>query len=74
MKKHPSVEFSIQVTNKAKVIESLEKNLTDLSLVSILPEHLSVEKVNLLPNKLFLVGKPNSELQKKRLNRESLQQ
>ncbi|MFN5493789.1 MAG: LysR family transcriptional regulator [Bacteroidota bacterium] len=74
MRKHPSVEFSIQVTNKAKVIEALDKNLTDLSLVSILPEHLRVEKVNLLPNKLFLVGKPDGELQKKRLSREYLQQ
>jgi DNA-binding transcriptional LysR family regulator len=49
----------MDVTNKSKVVESLEKNEVDFSLVSILPEKMNIEKLDLLPNKLYLVG--NSE-------------
>lgn len=56
MKQHPGAELVMDVTNKAKVIESLENNEVDFSLVSIIPENLSVNKVNLLENKLYLVG------------------
>lgn len=53
---HPAVELILDVTNKSKVIESLEKNEVDLALVSVLPENLRIEKHELLDNKLFLVG------------------
>jgi len=56
MQQHPGVELSMVVTNKQSVIDSLEQNNVDFALVSILPDHLQVEKINLLPNKLFLVG------------------
>ncbi len=46
----------MDVTNKAKVIETLEKNEVDFSLVSVLPTHLQINKVELMQNKLFLVG------------------
>ncbi len=50
------VELLMDVTNKNKVIESLEKNEVDFALVSILPNSLNIEKLDLLQNKLFLVG------------------
>ncbi|MBX9734412.1 MAG: LysR family transcriptional regulator [Chitinophagaceae bacterium] len=53
---NPLVELNMDVTNKARVIDSLEKNEVDFSLVSILPDRLSIEKISLMPNKLFLVG------------------
>lgn len=53
---HQGIELLLDVTNKAKVIESLEKNEVDFSLVSVLPENLQIEKVELLQNKLFLMG------------------
>lgn len=56
IRQHPGVELVMDVTNKAKVIQSLENNKVDFSLVSILPDKLSVEKIDLLKNKLFLVG------------------
>lgn len=56
MKRHPGVELIMDVTNKSKVIEDLKKNAVDFSLVSILPALLAVNKVNLLDNKLYLVG------------------
>ncbi len=59
MKKHPGIELEMDVTNKSSVIESLEKNEVDFALVSILPKSLQIEKLDLLQNKLFLVGSRN---------------
>jgi DNA-binding transcriptional LysR family regulator len=56
LKLHKEIELLLDVTNKAKVIESLENNEVDFSLVSVLPQHLQIEKVELMQNKLFLVG------------------
>lgn len=56
IKQHEGIELLLDVTNKAKVIESLEKNEVDFSLVSLLPDNLAIEKVSLMENKLYLVG------------------
>ena len=56
LKKNNDIELILDVTNKSKVLESLEKNEVDFSLVSILPENLLVDQVELMQNKLFLVG------------------
>ncbi len=56
MKQHPGVDLFMDVTNKAKVIESLDRNEVDFSLVSIIPDTLQVNRIELLPNKLYLVG------------------
>lgn len=56
MQKNPGVELLMDVTNKERVIQSVEENVVDLSLVSILPRAPRVEHLDLLPNKLFLVG------------------
>ncbi|MTB50855.1 LysR family transcriptional regulator [Lewinella sp. W8] len=62
---HQGVELAMDVTNKAKVVESLKANRVDLCLVSIVPPSLSVNQLDLLPNKLFLVGKANAPLAEK---------
>lgn len=59
IKQNPGVELLMDVTNKNKVIESLENNTVDFALVSILPNTLNIEKLDLMKNKLYLVG--NSE-------------
>jgi len=56
LKEHSGVELVMDVTNKAKVIESLENNEVDFSLVSILPESIAVENIKLMQNKLYLVS------------------
>jgi DNA-binding transcriptional LysR family regulator len=56
IKQHPGIELLMDVTNKAQVVQSLENNEVDFSLVSILPKTLQVEKLDLLQNKLYLVG------------------
>lgn len=56
MKDHDGIELLMDVTNKTKVAESLENNDVDFALVSILPTTLHIEKLDLLKNKLYLVG------------------
>ncbi len=56
MNQHAGIELFMDVANKNRVLESLEKNELDFALVSILPSHLRVGKFDLLQNKLFLVG------------------
>lgn len=53
---HPEVDLKLDVTNKAKVLESLSANEVDFALVSILPDQMQVDGVTLMPNQLFLVG------------------
>lgn len=59
LKQNESVELRLDVSNKTKVIEALERNETDFALVSVLPKQLQLNKIELMPNHLFLVG--NSE-------------
>lgn len=56
MKTNPGVDLTMDVTNKTVVVENLEQNLVDFALVSVLPEHLKLERVELMPNILQLVA------------------
>lgn len=56
MNQHKSIDLLLDVTNRAKVIESLERNEVDFALVSVLPEKLQIEKIDLMQNKLYCVG------------------
>lgn len=56
VKNHSGVELIMDVTNKNKVLESLENNDVDFALVSVLPKILNFEKLDLLQNKLYLIG------------------
>lgn len=55
MEANPGVDLVMDVTNKSKVVRSLEENEIDFAMVSVLPEHLKVRRVELMQNKLFLV-------------------
>lgn len=56
LKQHENIELRLDVSNKTKVIESLEKNETDFALVSVLPTNVQLNNIELMPNHLFLVG------------------
>jgi len=64
LKLHQGVELAMDVTNKAKVIESLETNSVDFSLVSILPDSIAVDSIKLMQNKLYLVSNNDSRFNK----------
>jgi DNA-binding transcriptional LysR family regulator len=56
LKEHEEVELIMDVTNRARVINSLEKNEVDFSFVSVIPEFLELNNLDLMDNKLVLVG------------------
>ncbi len=58
---HPAIDFKMDVTNKLKVVRDLEENKVDFALVSVLPDHLNLEKLPLLTNSLYLVGGSDRE-------------
>ena len=64
MKLHDGIELLMDVTNKSKVLESLENNEVDFALVSVLPTSLNIEKLDLLQNKLYLVGNADTNFKK----------
>lgn len=64
MKQHKSLELIVDVTNRGKALESLEHNTVDFSLISILPAAPLVEKLDLLENRLFLVGNGKEKFKK----------
>tara|TARA_R110002049_G_scaffold7173_4_gene42569 strand:+ start:868 stop:1797 length:930 start_codon:yes stop_codon:yes gene_type:complete len=65
LREHEGVELILDVTNKSKVIESLEQNSVDFSLVSVLPDHLKIDSIQLMENKLYLVGNAERKFNKK---------
>ena len=65
IKQHDGIELQMDVTNKTKVVESLEKNEVDFSLVSVLPDNLQIQKIELLQNKLYLVGNTEQKFKQK---------
>ena len=62
LKKNQGVELSLDVTNKIKVLKNLERNEVDFSLVSVLPDSLQIEKVELMPNSLYLIANSDQKI------------
>lgn len=73
IKKHEGVNLIMDVTNKSKVIETLENNEVDFALVSVLPEKLSIDKVELLDNILYLIGSETENFRSKKFNKKLLE-
>jgi DNA-binding transcriptional LysR family regulator len=53
---NPGIEISIDVTNREKVIESLENNLVDFSLIATNLESPNFEYINILKNEIYMIG------------------
>ena len=56
LKKNETVDLELDVSNKSKVVERIQSNSIDFALVSVLPENLLVEKIELIQNKLYFMG------------------
>lgn len=65
VKQHRNLELTMDVTNRKHVVESLEHNKIDFAMLSFLPSAPAVEKVDLMENKLFLVGSGEQKFKKK---------
>lgn len=73
IRKHTGVELIMDVTNKARVIESLSLGEIDFALVSILPDKVPVSEEVLMDNELYFVANKDFELSKSRLSKEELE-
>lgn len=61
MKLHPHVEISLEVSNRYNVLAHLQENSTDLALVSLWPEELDLESIQLAENKWYLACSPEKK-------------
>lgn len=50
------VDLVLDVNNRSRVLESLKLNLYDFAIVSVLPNNMEVEEIELVENKLFFIG------------------
>jgi DNA-binding transcriptional LysR family regulator len=64
LKNQEGIELFLDVTNKSKVLESLQQNEADFALVSVLPEKLQIEYADLMTNKLYVVGNMDQHFKK----------
>lgn len=62
LKKHPKVDLVLDVSNKSKVVRSLEDNVVDFSLVTLKPKSLEVNEEFIMKNRLYLVAAKETKL------------
>jgi len=63
LRENQNVDLRLDVSNKATVLDLLEQNQSDFSLVSDLPKHMALQRIELMPNSLYLVGAGNQSWQ-----------
>ena len=56
LKQYDGIELQLDVTNKSQVIKSLENNEVDFCLVSVIPDKMKLNKLELMQNQLYLIG------------------
>lgn len=74
IRENTGVTLLMDVTNKTSVIQSLEKNLVDFGLVSVIPDDLKINNIQLMQNKLYLVGGKGHTILKNRVSKKSIEQ
>ena len=72
MGKNKGVDLLMDVTNKSRVIDSLQNNEVDFALVSVLPKGLKVMDEVLIENELYVVGNKSYKLSDKPLTKNKL--
>lgn len=73
LKAHQNVDLCLDVSNKTTVLDLLEQNQSDFSLVSDLPKQMSLQRIELMPNTLYLVGSGNQSGQTESITKQTLE-
>lgn len=63
---HPGITTSLEVTNRTRVIERMEKGMDDLFIIGQLYEELELESVPFLDNPIVVFAAPNHPLAEER--------
>ena len=74
LKQHEDIALQLDVTNKSQVVKSLENNEVDFSLVSVIPTHLKLAKLELMQNQLYLVGNRDTRFKDKMYDKKIFEQ
>ena len=69
MRANSGIDLQMDVTNKASVVRHLENNDVDFAMVSVVPDHLKLERISLMKNKLYFVGKADSSYLEKKITK-----
>lgn len=67
------VDLAMDVTNKADVVRALEQNEVDFAMVSTIPKKLKINRIELMENKLFMVGRKEFKQKGKLLSKSEFQ-
>ncbi|GAB1858728.1 LysR family transcriptional regulator PycR [Flavobacteriaceae bacterium MHTCC 0001] len=67
------IDLVMNVTNKASVIKALENNEIDFAMVSTIPKKLKINRIELMKNELFMVGRKDYKLKGEYLSKEEFQ-
>lgn len=73
LRENQNVDLHLDVSNKATVLDLLEQNQSDFSLVSVLPKHVALQRIELMPNTLYLVGAGNKSLQNELFHKQTIE-
>lgn len=58
LKQHPGVNLQMDVANKSTVVKTMMANEADFALVSVMPDTVPMQQLELLQNKLYVVTGP----------------
>jgi len=72
LNKNKGIELIMDVTNKSKVITSLENNEIDFALVSVLPEGMNVNEEILMDNELYVVTDRKTRVSRKPITKSEI--
>jgi len=73
LRENQNVELRLDVSNRSMVLDLLEQNQTDFSLLSFFPTQIALQKIELMPNSLYFVGSGNLSGETAVINKQALE-
>jgi len=73
LRENQNIELRLDVSNRSMVLDLLEQNQTDFSLVSFFPTQIALQKIELMPNSLYFVGSGNLSGETALINKQALE-
>jgi DNA-binding transcriptional LysR family regulator len=73
LRENQNVELRLDVSNRSMVLDLLEQNQTDFSLLSFFPTQIALQKIELMPNALYFVGSGNLSGETAVINKQALE-
>lgn len=65
-KRHPKVNFHLDIVNREQIIQRLQKNKDDLVIMGLIPENMNLTKHPFVDNPIILIASPQHPLARKK--------